>query len=92
MFKDYLTNLHLCGHGPSYGYQLARSGPFRTLYEEVDKFKRLQRLHFDCQSDKYLGYFGSLIDKCHHLKELIFDLNIETIRQTDEHHNDPASL
>lgn len=83
-FKNSLTALHICGNGPSYDYQLARSSPFQTLYEQIDQFKHLQRLHFHCQSDKYLSYFDVLIDKCHHLKELTFDLHIETTRQTDE--------
>ncbi|KAG2236752.1 hypothetical protein BDF21DRAFT_467576 [Thamnidium elegans] len=57
---------------------------YGTLCNQINQFKKLELLYLNYPSDKYLSYFDGLIDKCQHLKELIFDLDISEILQPNE--------
>ncbi|KAI9271010.1 hypothetical protein EDC94DRAFT_690904 [Helicostylum pulchrum] len=75
-FKNSLTSLDILGDDGLRGY--------RTLCDQLDQFKSLQRLDFGIQSYMYLSHFDGLIDKCPHLKELTFCVDTDAIQPPNE--------
>ncbi|GAA5795336.1 hypothetical protein EDC94DRAFT_604675 [Helicostylum pulchrum] len=83
-FKDSLTSLTLSCDSDSFQPQLADLAAYGILYDQIDQFKNLQDLHLNYLCNKYLSYFDGLIDKCHHLKKLTFNVTIDKILQPNE--------
>ncbi|GAA5814532.1 hypothetical protein MFLAVUS_008029 [Mucor flavus] len=81
LFKKSLTSLWLNDDVTCFGPQLVDLTAYQILCDQIDQFKNLQHLRFSYLSDRHLSYFDELIDKCHHLKTLSFDLTVETIIQ-----------
>ncbi|GAA5809145.1 hypothetical protein MFLAVUS_002549 [Mucor flavus] len=64
--------------------RLARLGAYQTLCDQMEQFKNLKTLHLSYISDEYLSYYDGLIEKCHHLKEVNFDLTAKNIQPPNE--------
>ncbi|GAA5795411.1 hypothetical protein HPULCUR_000768 [Helicostylum pulchrum] len=72
-FKNSLTSVLILGDDDEGGY--------RTLCDQLDQFKSLQRLDFGIQTYPYLSHFDGLIDKCPQLKELTFMVDTDAIQR-----------
>ncbi|KAI9265348.1 hypothetical protein EDC94DRAFT_485986, partial [Helicostylum pulchrum] len=73
-FRNSLTSVLILGDDDD-------EGGYRTLCDQLDHFKSLQRLDFEIQSYPYLSHFDGLIDKCPYLKELTFILDTDAVRR-----------
>ncbi|KAI9259754.1 hypothetical protein EDC94DRAFT_611957 [Helicostylum pulchrum] len=80
-FKNSLATLELYDDSSCFGPQVARLGAYQTLCDQMDQFEKLETLRLNYVSDKYLSYFDGLIDKCHHLKEVNFNIIVKDIQQ-----------
>ncbi|KAI9265377.1 hypothetical protein EDC94DRAFT_583396 [Helicostylum pulchrum] len=83
-FKNSLTSLRISGDDSLAVY--------RTLCDQLDQFKSLQRLTFVIRSYTGLTHFEDLVDKCPHLKELNFKVYINAIQRTNEPEPEPMIL
>ncbi|GAA5812002.1 hypothetical protein MFLAVUS_005449 [Mucor flavus] len=82
LFKSSLTSSHICGDDNLGGY--------RTICDQIGQFKNLQHLNFEIRYYTYLTHFDSLIEKCPHLKELLFEVKVNAIQRPSE--SEPESI